>query len=398
MSRHPASEFRVTPVPVNRKDVAPSHFLKVISTLPPLTVACVAIFLTLTIGAVFVWPMRARVLVGANDFLSFYAGAKLAGSTDLYNPKRIRQVQMQSTGMTADLLRFIRLPYYAGVLWPLGRLPYRHAYYVWQLLAFAALAIFVALWHRISRHAALLFCASSVPVHWSFTEGQDLMFLLVWIALSVQLHRRGRFFSSGLILSLCAAKYNLFLLVPLVLWKTGKRRLGYGFLAGSTILVVMSFILSGPQWPSAYWHNVVQGRIHPGMDRAPNLYGLAGLFPFAQFVKWAVLLSVVAAVWLSTRLGFEPALASAVAASMFVAPHFLIQDAALLVPVALLVLATPATRITHGFALYLLLPFQYVFEFALPFPWGLLFAVNVLCFVYSLAWESFRHAGRSNGE
>lgn len=376
-----------------RKDLGPSYVLQAISASPPLTVGCLAIILTgitLAATAMLLWQVRNRILLGTNDFLQFYAGARLAGSADLYDPVRIREVQVQSTGVTGELLRFVRLPYYAGLLWPLGKLPYLVAYYVWQFLALAALAMFVLLWHGITRHAALLFSSCSFPVYWSFANGQDLMFLLVWFALSVRLHRRGHWFWSGFVLSLCAAKYHLFLLVPLVLWQFRNRRPGYGFLVGSAVLLTASFVLSGPTWPSTYWDTVVRGRIHPGMSRAPNLYGLADVLQVGEFGQWAIFLSVVAAVWLSAQRGFEPALACAVAASIFVAPHVFIQDAVLLLPAALVVLATPSNRITHGLALFLLMPVHYLLQVALPFPWKMLFALNVLGLVYSIAWDSLR--------
>ena len=56
------------------------------------------------------------------------------------NPERVWQVQEETAGMANRALQFTRLPWVAGALWPLGRLPYVAAYAVFQALSLAALA------------------------------------------------------------------------------------------------------------------------------------------------------------------------------------------------------------------------------------------------------------------
>ena len=134
--------------------------------------------------------MRDLVATGANDFLSFYAGARLVGTPDLYNgevhghravvvqvqrpdvegaarqvhpagsagnnahrgseqlsdsgpPGRKSRTGQARKGIPSDTLPFTRPPYYAVMLWPLGRLPYFPAYVIWQVLNVAALAGFI---------------------------------------------------------------------------------------------------------------------------------------------------------------------------------------------------------------------------------------------------------------
>ena len=89
------------------------------------------------------WPVRDLVATGANDFLSFYAGARLVGTPDLYNGAAVRRFQTREIGIPSDTLPFTLPPYYAVMLWPLGRLPYFPAYVIWQVLNVAALAGFI---------------------------------------------------------------------------------------------------------------------------------------------------------------------------------------------------------------------------------------------------------------
>ena len=95
---------------------------------------------------------------GRNDFLGLYAGARLAGTPDLYNPAAIREVQIRSIGEAGESLQFSRLPYYAAILKPLSLLPYRTAYLVWVCLSTAFVVGFAALWPDDRKTIALLCC------------------------------------------------------------------------------------------------------------------------------------------------------------------------------------------------------------------------------------------------
>ena len=69
---------------------------------------------------------RERILVGDNDFMSFYAGARLVGTPGLYDPAKTRDLQLELIGMTEEARsHFIRLPWFAALLWPICQLPYR---------------------------------------------------------------------------------------------------------------------------------------------------------------------------------------------------------------------------------------------------------------------------------
>src|SRR5579859_3604818 len=50
---------------------------------------------------------------GQNDYLSFFAGARLVGSSKLYDPQQASSVQMQTAGFFGEALAYIRPPFYA---------------------------------------------------------------------------------------------------------------------------------------------------------------------------------------------------------------------------------------------------------------------------------------------
>ena len=97
--------------------------------------------LGLLAGALVHGPALRLTLAGSTDFMSFYAGGRLLGTPDLYSRSRAWQIQSTTAGSSSNR-PFIRLPFYAVLLWPLSRLPYLPAMYLWQLLSVAA-ALFV---------------------------------------------------------------------------------------------------------------------------------------------------------------------------------------------------------------------------------------------------------------
>ena len=167
------------------------------------------------------WTQRERVLPGHNDFIQLYTGARLAFTGELYDRARVTEVQQEAVGVTGEAWRYTRLPYYAGLLWPLGLLPYRAAYGVWQVLSIGALAGFAALWRPPRLGLTVLFTLLSLPVFAGLMNGQDLSFVLLWLALAARWHKSGRPFWAGVALALCASKFHLFVLLPV--WIVGQR-------------------------------------------------------------------------------------------------------------------------------------------------------------------------------
>src|SRR3982751_5127987 len=72
-----------------------------------------------------------RVWAGHNDFMSFYTGGMLAGTSDLYSSAANRSVN-ERLGSWMPPVQYLRLPYYAALFKPLTALSYHSAYLMYQ--------------------------------------------------------------------------------------------------------------------------------------------------------------------------------------------------------------------------------------------------------------------------
>src|SRR5690348_15108368 len=105
-----------------------------------------AVLAAVGLGASFVqWRLGDRTTTCSSDFLNFYTGAKLAFSGQIYLGLAEARVQHEALGCSG-YAQFVRLPYFAGVLWPLAQLPFREALVIWRWLALAAVVGFIGLW------------------------------------------------------------------------------------------------------------------------------------------------------------------------------------------------------------------------------------------------------------
>jgi len=306
------------------------------------------------------WMRRERVLPGHNDFIQLYTGARLAFTGGLYDRARVTQVQQESVGVTGEAWRYTRLPYYAGLLWPLGLLPYRAAYGVWQVLSVGALAGFAALWRPPRLGLTVLFTLLSLPAFAGLMNGQDLSFVLLWLALAARLHHSGRPFWAGVALALCASKFHLFVLLPVLLVGQRAWRLAAGLACGGAALVVLSFAVGGVDWPVDYWRVLTDPAIHPDAGNMPNLHGLVSFWPAVRWLEWPAAALTIGAVYRVARRGnFDTALAATLAGGLLVSYHSYLPDCSLLLPAALVVLSASASAWLRVLAMFLLTPVAY---------------------------------------
>jgi len=269
---------------------------------------------------------------GRNDFLGFYAGARLVGSPNLYDRDAVQAIQLQAVGGVGEI-QFGRLPCYALFLKPLTWLPYRTANAVWFVLLAAAFAGFVALWpHATVSHRWLIGCWS-LPAVVSFFNGQDDVVLLLWVALAARLQRAEKPAVAGMILALCASKFNLFALVPLVLLGQRRWRMLWGMAFGVCILLALSFAAAGASWPTRYMAVLAHPGMNSSLDHMPNLHSLFGTalglpLQFAADMVMAVGLFLAA----RSTSDFEGPVALALVAGLLVGFHAYLADGALLLP------------------------------------------------------------------
>lgn len=345
-------------------------------------VLAVAPVVLLVLGFVLFRGFQHDIAAGSNDFLAFYAGGRLAGTPHLYNPDRIRAVQIESAGRTGEAMLFIRPPFLAAFLWPLAQLPYRTAYLIWEVLSLSALAGFIALWRRSSLALTLLVSCSFVPILVGLANGQDVAFLLLWIALSATLLERGRPLTAGLVLSLCGAKFHLFLLAPVLVWRERQRRYALGLAAGVAALVALSFATAGPDWPRQYYAILTSPAVHPRTAHMPNLHGLFVGLPYAALLQGLATAGIVWAHWrIVRRTTFRNGLAATLAGGLLIGHHAYLADCALLLPTGLEVAHTATRPAVRFLAVLLITPLLY---FLYP-SWPLLIPAATVLLVAGMA-------------
>jgi len=277
---------------------------------------------------------------GHNDFLSFYAGARLVGSPKLYDRDAVRDVHLQAIGKTGEV-EYLRLPCYALFLKPLGSLPYHTAYTLWTVLLALAFAGFIALWPGVDATTRWLICCCSLPPFVSLFNGQDDLVLLLWTALAARLLRCGRSVAAGMALALCASKFHLFGLVPVVILAQRRWRMAGGAALSGCVLLALSFAAAGKSWPLSYYAALADERISMGLAHMPNLHSLFGIGWFGLPLQIAAALALTSGLFLAARStsDFERPLALALVAGVLVGFHDWLSDGALFLP-ALMIFST----------------------------------------------------------
>ncbi|HYL39603.1 MAG TPA: glycosyltransferase family 87 protein [Bryobacteraceae bacterium] len=278
----------------------------------------------------YAWRVRDRVLYGTNDFPTFYAGAKLAGTAALYDEAANYALQGQSFGAVVRDVYFTRPAFYALLLKPLGWLPYLGAYWVWQAVNVLALIWFLALFSARFR-ALVAIAALSGPLYSMLVNGQDVALILLFLGSSLLCLRNGRPFAAGLLLSLCAIKPHLVFALPLVLVVRREWRALAGLALGGAVLTAMSFAAGGVHWLSDYAALLSHPGLHQhgsyGLRTAVEGLGLSGL-------KWALATAGVCAMpalWIAWRSeATDLALAYAIPFSLLGGFHVYMHDLALL--------------------------------------------------------------------
>lgn len=301
-------------------------------------------WLAMIMGLLFLgylgYPMRDRALHGANDFAGFYTGASLIGrGGELYAPEANIRFQNAALGMSAPGLYYIRPPFHAVFLRPLAGLPYQTAYAVFQCLSLAAFLWFA--WRFTKEMPDLwVLCAWSIPVLLSVLEGQDVLLVTAAAAGGVLHRRAGRPFLAGLFWSLCAAKFHLFLFVPVALLFRREWRMLGGGAAGGAALAVVSFAAAGWSWPLEYARMLADPAIHMAPQLSLNLRGLLFGLTGADHTAFVIAISVplaaavVCTLWRTRDL--DTSLGVALLAGMLLSYHAFVQDGSLLLLVLVL--------------------------------------------------------------
>jgi hypothetical protein len=352
-----------------------------------------ALVFALSLTAIWVCALPlGRVLRGQNDFLALYSGAKLAGTPALYSVSAAKDLQAELGHIWLPAVIYTRPPFYAVLLKPLTALPYRVAYGLFQALNLAALAAFLWFWARRDKLLCVL-GGVSIPVVTAFANGQDVLLLVLICAAAWELERRQRLFLAGLLLSLLAVKFHLFLFVPVVLLVHQRWRMLWGGVVGAAALLGVSAIFQGWDWPAGYIRLLRSPEITPTPITMANLHGLlmatVGDLPRVELILAALVAFVV--IWSLLCAtpgirGFGPALALAIVAGLLTSHHAYVQDSCLLLLIPVL---APEYMWTRRIALALLTPPAYFLLMA-DGPVSALVPLGIVALFAMLAWEAAR--------
>jgi hypothetical protein len=299
-------------------------------------------WLPVALGIVFLLSLaylqRERAIKGQNDFASFYSAAKLVGTPDLYSRAANLATIKTTLGFTMESVVYIRPPFYAVLLKPLAFLPYSVAYTVFSLTTLLSIVWFVV---RFSKDCPALpfFATMSIPVLTSLCGGQDTPLLLAILGVSILLTRRNKDFLAGLVLSLCAIKFHLFMFLPILLLMKKRWRILGGSACGIVILTGLGMLVAGTNsmWQ---WVKVLRDPwINPSATVMPNLHGLvATIHGDTKLELLLVTVVLLAFLWTIQRTeNYEFLLAASLVCGLLISFHSVVADDILLLPAFVLI-------------------------------------------------------------
>lgn len=296
------------------------------------------------VGLIFLaflgYLFRDRLLNGRNDFVQLYAGARLSGTPELYDPSASERIHFEVLGMALKSLYYSRPAFYALLLYPFGLLPYSAAYWTYQTISLGALVAFLWMWSR--KHPGLiLFTSLCIPVMANFVNGQDVTFALLAAALSIVAMRKNHDILAGLLLAFCAIKVHLFALTPIVLLINRRWKVLEGGFIGGSILMAASCWRDGWDWPLRYMRLLENPELHPGPDVMPTLHGLIYGAIGRESLPLEIVLSVAVVLMLiviTRQSSLEFAMACALIGGLLVGYHAYLHDCVLLLLPLVLIL------------------------------------------------------------
>lgn len=347
----------------------------------------VIVLLGLLATGALAWQSGDRFLSGRNDFFALYPGGRLAFDPNLYDKAAEDRVQEEAAHGFSEGMTFIRLPFYGVMLWPLGKLPYLQAYSIFLLINFLSLVAFIAIWRPPSPSITLEAACLFLPALVAFVNGQDVLFLVLVVALAVRLEAAGKRVAAGMLLALGAIKIHIFALVPLLIVAGGFWAVGLGFALGGLCLIAISFAAQGWNWPINFYRLFTQAVVNPHIEFMPNLHNLCHLLPFSAIWQGILTVAVIAACWLAVRRSsFVRGLGIVLCAGLLIGHHGYLADCSLLLPVALGARSLSAWPLLRTTSDIFLKPFLYIFLF-LPAP---IFPILLLAYFAMLAYAPWR--------
>lgn len=271
------------------------------------------------------------------DFSVFYIAAHMPMRL-LYSPDAFAAFwrhDLQPLGVR-HWAPYVRPSIFALMSRPLGMLSFWNAFAVWGCLSLCAYSASVAILIRRFRLPAFVVPAYAgfFPAIVGLISGQDACIFLLLVLVGWLLLEGRQDWLAGLIFALCLYKYNLILLVPVLLVMKRRFRALAWFGLGGVLLAVSSVWLASPREYVDLLINI--RRIVP--DFTP--VGLRG-FGTAIGLPWCypvlALIVLIGCCWLMKRLPLTEAFCVAIVGMLLISPYVTWYDSTLLaLPIAVL--------------------------------------------------------------
>ena len=338
----------------------------------------------------------------SHDFLSLYSGAYMTShglTAQLYDPAAQWAVEKQFAPSNTALVPFIRPPFYALLLSPLGRLPFGAAWVCWSLLQIAVLLACLAwAWQRFGTVALMLGCMS-VPAAIGIAHGQDAVLFLAVVIVSYTLTEKGKELSGGAALGLLLVKFHLtpLWIIAMILQRRWKMLAGFAATGAAAAFVSLAMIGAGGVRTYAA---LLQNRDLEWLSPSPEfMISIQGLAANLGVTSMPVYVAAAAGVVTLFLIGLQHAplwrvYAVTTAASLLLVPHVYGYDAAMLLPGLWLAMFRAELQPARIPALWLCTPFPFVFALAGK-PWAAASSLSVLAMLLALAGEARHVEGRN---
>jgi hypothetical protein len=320
------------------------------------SVVLVGVVVIEIVMAVALLPSTDHARIETTDFLNFYVGATIVrdGHGRTLYQAGTQQLLLQSILGRRVAEYYLHPPFEAAAFVPLSYLRIERAFVIWTLMNTALVGLlplfFIGRISFVARRPYLgLMGFAFPPVLASLTLGQDSILMLFLICAAYALSAKKRDFLAGLVLALATVKFQIVLILALLLLVSRKYRLIGGFVAGCAFLALASVLVTGGPEIIEYFRFVHQVDLHNGYGNVNpasmmNWRGLLAGIGWQDHLRIystigsviLITLGIVASRWIRStenqELGFSLYLAIALAAS----PYNYFQDAAiLLLPIAL---------------------------------------------------------------
>lgn len=268
------------------------------------------------VNGLVLWYGRTFIFEGYGDFAAFYTAGKLLDrgqGRQLRDQEAQWEVQQEFASKVTirqKPLPYVRPAFEAVIFAPFAVLSYHAAYLSWVAVNVLLLFLFpfLVMPPGVPSRAQLLLgtlSLSYVPVAIDLLHGQDVIVVLVILAMGLSRLRRRAEFQAGLWFALALVKFHLMIPIMLILALRREAKIVAGFISGALALLGISVSIVGWRgvalYPAYLRHlNALHNAGMASPESMPNLRGMLtivwGTNPFPAWANWMLVGIVLAGV------------------------------------------------------------------------------------------------------